>query len=589
MAAPVGKTEVLAIRDAMRLRGPDGEGLWLSADGRVGLAHRRLAILDLSDAGAQPMRLDGDPQAPIITFNGEIYNYRELRARLEAQGSRFRSTSDTEVLLHLYRRDGAAMVERLRGMYAFVIWDPARRQLFAARDPFGIKPLYYADDGRTIRLASQVKALLAGGGIDTTPEPAGHAGFFLFGHVPEPFTLYRGIRSLPAGGVLIIDDGGQASERQAIDIIDALVAAEANAGAAPTADAAIAAALADSVRAHLVADVDVGAFLSAGKDSTTIVALAARGGQKLNTLTLGFAEFAGTANDEIPLAEAVAARFSARHRTVNISREDFLADRDRLLAAMDQPTIDGVNTYFVARAAAQAGMKVALSGLGGDEVFAGYSNFTRIPRIVSAVGWLTRWPALGVAVRQATRHIATRFGNRKYASLIEYAGDHAQAYLLCRALYLPWELPQVLDAEFAREGLERLAVFDRLRAIEGRLSSARAKVTALEMSFYMRNQLLRDADWAGMAHSLEIRVPLVDTVLLKTLAPRIVGREPFSKDDMVETIRADLPATLLNRAKSGFMVPVAAWIGGGEPSRFDHRAWARRVMDGTAGASLCTQ
>lgn len=578
-AAPgVSESELLTIRDAMRPRGPDGEGLWLSAAGRVGLAHRRLAILDLSDAGGQPMSLDDDPLSPRITFNGEIYNYRELRAELEAQGSRFRSTSDTEVLLHLYRRDGAAMVEHLRGMYAFAIWDPRRNRLFAARDPFGIKPLYYADDGRTIRLASQVKALLAGGKVDTTPEPAGHAGFFVFGHVPEPFTLYKGIRSLPAGGVLTVDHGNAPSERQAIDIIDALVAAEADAGAAPTGDAAIAAALADGVRAHLVADVDVGAFLSAGKDSTTLVALAARGGQKLNTLTLGFAEFAGTANDEVPLAEEVAARFSARHRTAHISRDDFLAERDRLLAAMDQPTIDGVNTYFVARAAAAAGMKVALSGLGGDELFAGYSNFERIPRIVRTLGRLAAWPGLGVAVRRAVWPLAKRFGNRKYASLIEYGGNLAQAYLLCRALYLPWELPQVLDAELARDGLERLAIFDRLRAVEGRLKSPRAKVSALEMSFYMRNQLLRDADWAGMAHSLEIRVPLVDTVLLKALAPRIVAPEPFSKNEMVESVRTDLPATLLNRAKSGFSVPVAAWLMPGAHKASDSRVWASHVV-----------
>lgn len=276
-AAPkVSAPELSTIRDAMRPRGPDGKGLWLSADGCVGLAHRRLAIIDLSDAGAQPMRFDDDPLSHIITFNGEIYNYRELRATLEAQGCNFRSTSDTEVLLHLYRRDGAAMVERLRGMYAFVIWDARQRRLLAARDPFGIKPLYCADDGQTIRLASQVKALLAGGRIDTTPEPAGHAGFFLFGHVPEPFTLYKGIRSLPAGSVLTIEDGGPLSERQAIDIVDTLAAVEANAGAVPTDDAEIAAALADSARSHPVAGVDVGAFLSAGKDSTTFVALAAR-------------------------------------------------------------------------------------------------------------------------------------------------------------------------------------------------------------------------------------------------------------------------------------------------------------------------
>ena len=189
---------------------------WLGADGRVGLAHRRLAIIDLAPSGNQPME-DGEGRLR-VTFNGEIYNYRELRRHLEARGYRFRSQSDTEVLLHLYAEYGPRMVERLRGMYAFGIWDQARRELFLARDPFGIKPLYYADDGKCFRAASQVKALLAGGAVDTAGEPAGHVGFFLWGHVPEPFTLYRGIRALPAGSTLTIGPRGR---RQATPPFDA--------------------------------------------------------------------------------------------------------------------------------------------------------------------------------------------------------------------------------------------------------------------------------------------------------------------------------------------------------------------------------
>ena len=198
--------ELRAIRDCMKSRGPDGEGEWFDSSRRVGLGHRRRAISDLSPGGAQPMLL---PERQLtITFNGEIYNYRELRAALEQKGHVFRSTSDTEVLLRLYAERGEAMVDELRGMYAFAIWDGARQGLFLARDPFGIKPLYYADNGKTFRLASQVKALLAGGQIDTSPEPAGHVGFFLWGHVPEPYTLYRGIHSLPAGTTLWVDQRG---------------------------------------------------------------------------------------------------------------------------------------------------------------------------------------------------------------------------------------------------------------------------------------------------------------------------------------------------------------------------------------------
>ena len=200
---PVDHAELIAVRDHMSARGPDGAGEWYSADQRVGLGHRRLSIIDLSPTGAQPMaNTDG---TLVVTFNGEIYNYRELRSQLEQQGCRFRSASDTEVLLHLYEREGREMVHKLRGMYAFALWDSRKQGLFLARDPFGIKPLYCADDGKTLRIASQVKALLAGGGVDTSPEPAGHVGFFLWGHVPSPYTLYRGIRGLTAGTTLWVD------------------------------------------------------------------------------------------------------------------------------------------------------------------------------------------------------------------------------------------------------------------------------------------------------------------------------------------------------------------------------------------------
>jgi asparagine synthase (glutamine-hydrolysing) len=204
--AGVNRQELMRVRDAMAARGPDGEGLWISTDTRVALGHRRLSLLNLSEAGAQPMaNADGSLR---IVFNGEIYNYRDLRRELEERGFVFRSGSDTEVLLHLYACEGEAMMDRLRGMYAFVIWDNRQRRLFVARDPFGIKPLYFADDGHCIRIASQVKALLAGGHIDTTHEPAGQVGFLLWGYVPEPFTLYKSVTSFPAGASMIIEADG---------------------------------------------------------------------------------------------------------------------------------------------------------------------------------------------------------------------------------------------------------------------------------------------------------------------------------------------------------------------------------------------
>jgi len=265
------EVELLATRDAMRARGPDGSGLWWSTDWRCGLGHRRLSILDLSDRASQPMAsADGKL---VITFNGEIYNYKMLRAELEAAGARLRTTSDTEVLLHLYARHGAEMVHRLRGMFAFAIWDEIRRELFLARDPYGIKPLYTANDGWTFRFASQVKALLAGGQISHDAEPAGIAGFHLFGSVPEPFTLYRDIRALPAGHTQRVDAAGP---REPVPFANlAAILAESASHPAPAAELheRLRAAALDSVRAHLLADVEVGIFLSAGVDSGALLGL----------------------------------------------------------------------------------------------------------------------------------------------------------------------------------------------------------------------------------------------------------------------------------------------------------------------------
>ena len=234
-APPVDRDEVLAMRERMFARGPDGAGEWFSEDGRVGLGHRRLSIIDLSPAGAQPM-FNADRSLAII-FNGEIYNYRELRAQLAASGSleptarrdkgyRFESNSDTEVLLHLYADKGEGMMNQLRGMYAFAIWDRNKRGIFLARDPFGIKPLYYSDNGHTLRIASQVKALRVGGKIDDAPDPAGHVGFFLWGHVPDPYTLYKNIRSLPAGSSMWVDRSGPRTPRVFCNISNILAESE---------------------------------------------------------------------------------------------------------------------------------------------------------------------------------------------------------------------------------------------------------------------------------------------------------------------------------------------------------------------------
>jgi asparagine synthase (glutamine-hydrolysing) len=559
-APPVDAEELTRIRDRMAARGPDSHGLWV--DGQIGLAHRRLSIIDLSESGAQPMASqDGRHR---IVFNGEIYNYRVLKAELEAAGTVFRSDSDTEVILELYRRHGAEALARLRGMFAVALWDAEKRGLLLARDGFGIKPLYIADDGRTLRAASQVKALLAGGAIDSAPDPAGHAGFFLWGHVPEPHTLYRAIRPLPAGTWLWTGIDGTRKQGRFFDLPQEIAAARAQ----PLDRERLRAALADSVRAHLIADVPVGVFLSAGLDSATIAALAAeQAATPVRSMTLGFDEFAGTAKDEAPQAERIAAHCRTEHQTRRVTAADFARGRRQILADMDQPSVDGVNTWFVAREARALGLKVALSGLGGDELFGGYASFRQIPRLVALCRPLSLLPGLGKLARVVSAPWIARVAPPKAAGLLELGTRYGDAYLLRRGLMMPWELPQVLPPDMARDGWRELAPGLALEAAHAGIAAPRLKVSALEACFYMRNQLLRDADWAGMAHSLEIRVPLVDTELWRAVLPLCAG-----KRDMAACARPALPAEILERPKTGFFVPVAEWLGAR-----DLRGWARSV------------
>ncbi|MDW8309380.1 MAG: asparagine synthase (glutamine-hydrolyzing), partial [Verrucomicrobiales bacterium] len=556
-APPVEEGELVRMRECMSARGPDGAGLWTDPRRRVGLAHRRLAIIDLSPLGAQPMHVP--ERALAIVFNGEIYNYRELRAGLESRGHRFVSTSDTEVLLRLYAEHGEAMLPMLRGMFAFALWDGQKRGLLLARDPFGIKPLYVADDGKTLRAASQVKALLAGGQVSRRPDPAGHVGFFLWGHVPEPHTLFQGIRSLPAGTTLWCEEAGRRREQTFCSIPDVLREATGRVGhELPD----WAEALRDSVRQHLVADVPVGVFLSSGVDSATVTTLASEQGGDLRTVTLGFEEFRGTPNDETPLAERLARELGTKHQTVRVTRRDFEAHVERLFDAMDQPSINGVNTYFVSFAAAQASLKVALSGLGGDELFGGYPSFRKIPQAVRTLRWfdVATVQRVGRLFRLVMAPVLKHVTSPKYAGLLEYGGRSSSAYLLHRCLFMPWELPNLLDADMVRAGWRELEPLARLEMTVAGLASAHARVSALELCWYMRNQLLRDSDWASMAHSVEIRVPYVDVPLLRALAPRLVGLAPPTKRDLAGVPSRPLPSEILNRPKTGFQIPVREWL-----------------------------
>jgi asparagine synthase (glutamine-hydrolysing) len=580
-APPVDAEELVASRECMRSRGPDAADVWVSGDGRLGLGHRRLSIIDLSPAGAQPMRRG----ERVIIFNGEIYNYRELRARLEANGRTFTSHSDTEVLLQLYDERGEAMLGELRGMFAIALWDGAKQRMFLARDPYGIKPLYYADDGGTLRVASQVKALIAGGRIDKRFEPAAAAGFFLRGTVPEPFTMYRAIRALPAGSYCYVDANGVGAPRQYLSIAATLRDAVEHGQRVSEEERRelVHDAVLESVRYHMVADVPVGAFLSAGIDSTAVVALAKESGATdLQTMTLRFEEYRGRDNDEAPLASLVAREYGVRHTIRDLTLADFKGELPRIFAAMDQPTVDGLNSYFISKAAAEMGLKVAMSGTGGDELFGGYTSFRDIPRWMPVTSVLAKIPGLGegvyrlnTALSKRSRHISPKMGE-----ILRHGSSYAGAYLVKRGRFLVSELPQVLGDDIARDGLERLNLIEILeRAVTPDPGTPYARVAALESSLYLRNQLLRDMDWASMAHSLEVRVPLVDAHLLRKLAPVLVTRKERGKQLLANAPRPPLPEVVRTRRKTGFTLPIREWLQQEGRVEFGKRSWARRVYE----------
>jgi asparagine synthase (glutamine-hydrolysing) len=585
---------VQRMTDRMHLRGPDGEGVWTGKG--VVLGHRRLAILDLNARSDQPMvTTDG---CYTIVFNGEIYNFRELRADLEAQGVAFRTTSDTEVLLILYTRERERMLPKLRGMFALAIWDERANELFLARDPYGIKPLYYAQTGHGLVFASQVKAILASGLVPEIRETAGVAGFYLWGSVPEPWTLYRDVFALPCGSWLRVRSGNAGAPVCWDDIRDNWRQPAVPESAAELQER-VRQAVTDSVRAHLVSDVPVSVFLSGGIDSGTIAGLISELGAQVEGITAGFDEFSARQEDEVPVAAALAKHYGLPHHVRRISRAEFEDDIPLILDAMDQPSIDGVNTWFAAKAAAERGYKVVLSGVGGDELFYGYSLMKELPRSAMQGKAVASIPGARSLVRAATSFLANGNRHPKLKGIPDFMGSLEGVYFLKRCLFLPQELPALMGEEAAREGLVRLGGsppgIPKANAITGA-----AGICLLDSTQYLRNQLLRDSDWASMAHSLELRTPLVDAALLHGLRSFHTGfAGGVGKRMLAQSPKSALPEEIIGRPKTGFAVPMTDWLAAATlrrdwanmPLLADKgtpwtRRWARVVLDEGFGGGI---
>ncbi|MDR7545261.1 MAG: asparagine synthase (glutamine-hydrolyzing) [Armatimonadota bacterium] len=562
--------------DHLGNRGPDDRGVHSPAPTAV-LGSTRLSILDLSPAGHQPM--SNEDSRVWVTFNGEVYNFRALRADLQRRGHVFRSQTDTEVVVHAYEEWGDDCVDRLRGMFAFAVTDAREAgphgegvRLLLARDPLGIKPLYYASANSRLLFSSEVRALLASGLVPLRLSSDGSAAYLLWGSVAEPLTLVTGVRSLPPGHRLTaqVRDGAlQVEVEPHWHLPVGLVARDGAADSAREEAVALRRLLADAVGLHLVADVPVGVFLSGGVDSTGVAALAAEAHGAISTVTVAFPEEAD--RNEAALARETARRLGTCHHEVGLTGPETLRRLDEAVAALDQPSMDGINTYFVSWGARQAGLKVALSGLGGDELFGGYGTFATVPRLEALVALARRAPALAGWAARAARALPglSADARGKVADLLAAPDLLPHPYAVARALFSPRRVLALLNGAGALEPAGPWA--DRLHdlATRTREQGPFGRVSTLELGTYLVNTLSRDTDAMSMAHSLEVRVPFVDREVVEFVATLPdawragrAGPRRGPKALLLEAVGDRLPAAVVRGRKRTFTLPWERWLRG---------------------------
>jgi asparagine synthase (glutamine-hydrolysing) len=558
--------------DAMVHRGPDGEGFWEASPDARGwgamLAHRRLSILDLSPAGAQPMV---DPATGhVVVLNGEIYNYVELREHLAAAGQRFNSTGDTAVMLRALSLYGRQAVASLRGMFAFAFWDVQERKLVLARDPLGIKPLYIAQNPESrgewsLVFASEVRAILASGLLGKPRlNPLASASVAWNGFVVTPETAIVGIEPVWPGQLRVFDASGQETredywsvpQNRAPELMD---------------EPELTRVLEECVHVHLASDVPLAVFLSGGVDSSAVARLAQKtSGTQVHTFTLAFEE---QEYSEGAIARRVAEAIGTRHQEVVLTQPEFIAQLEPALNSLDQPTFDGLNSYYMSRAVREAGFKVALVGTGGDELFGGYTSFHDLPALMrwsARASWIPAEVRVALAklvsaVLQPSRGAIPQQSRwAKLPEMVRRADDLLSLYQLAYALFLPDFQQQVLGEAMRDALVDGLPAAMRLRLLlETRSRSPLSAISVMEQRLFLGERLLRDNDAASMAASIELRLPLVDQVLFENV-DRLPDREryhPLRKKSMLRRMGLrGLEPALFDRPKTGFVLPFDRWI-----------------------------
>ena len=598
------EAKIEKMQTALKHRGPDDAGIYISTDKQAALAHTRLSILDLSAAGHQPMSTTDNRYH--ITFNGEIYNFQELRENLISQGEKFHSQTDTEVILKLYQRIGSDCVQHLRGMFAFAIWDDLEKTCFLARDHLGIKPLYYYQLGTTLVFASELRAVLASGLPAINMSLEGLYGYLTTGSVPEPYTLIADIYCLSAGNWLYWQNGNITKKQYwQINFTPEKISP-------PEAREIVRKALLDSIQHHFISDVPVGIFLSGGIDSTTILALATQTQKsQLSTYSITFAE---SEFNEGELAQKIANHFGAKHTEYQVTSSFAKTILPDFLAAIDQPSIDGFNTFCVSKVAHDHGMKVVLSGLGGDEIFGGYQSFQKVPQMVEWSKKLNILPFLRTGLGIGLESWGNSPRIKRFGDFLTQTPSFASAYGTFRGIFshqeacmiinqlsistpiLPPLVPPYQGKKPESSSLPLVPPYQGKKPESSSLplvppyqvgkpessslplargglgwgSTPEDEVSFLELSCYMRNQLLRDSDVMSMNWGLELRVPFVDKNLLEAVAPIPSNIRLAQGKKLLTQAITEIPDWVINRPKKGFSFPFESWMNSEFGDYFDN-------------------
>jgi asparagine synthase (glutamine-hydrolysing) len=563
---------VKAMNHAQAHRGPDDEGIEVFevSGGYLAFGHRRLSILDLTSAGHQPMRnfRTGDR----IVFNGEIYNYPELRRQMEQKGIVFKSNCDTEVILYAFEQWGTDCFDYLHGMFALAIYDRSEQKLILARDPMGIKPLYYAAVKDGFIFASELRAIIASGMISKEIDRRAVAGLLAYGVVQEPLTMYKQIKLLTAGTIAIADMSINNTDSN-FQIKRYWNFPEVHAPERPKAVEEIRRLLSDSVRSHLLSDVPVGIFLSSGLDSTAIAALCSEiAPDHINTFTVSIADMPEM--DENPAALETSRIFRTHHHSLHLTEAEVCHQVNAYLKCLNQPTLDGLNTYIISGAVRAHGIKVALSGLGGDEIFGGYPSFRDVPKILRLSGFANR---ISPTIRSyIAKCLFTGKSKCQRQKAREMAGIHPSIqniYFRRRRLFSDLEI-HVFGFDAKELNLDENFLPSESEPDRGLCGQdIYNSVSILESRFYMGNTLLRDADVFGMAHGLEIRVPFLDRALIN-YAMSLPGKWRTAPNGVKKPLLADavgdkLRSNLKKLPKRGFSLPQAFWMAGYLRERFE--------------------